>query len=44
MATMAEALASLNNREIRHIVPVSGGKDSAALAPLHDEALSTDRV
>jgi len=32
MATMQEALDSLSNKSIRHIVSVSGGKDSAALA------------
>lgn len=32
MATMLEALDSLKDKTIRHIVPVSGGKDSAALA------------
>jgi tRNA(Ile)-lysidine synthase TilS/MesJ len=32
MATMTEALESLSDNSIRHIVPVSGGKDSAALA------------
>lgn len=32
MATMQEALASIDDPSIRHIVPVSGGKDSAALA------------
>ncbi len=32
MATMQEALESLKDNSIRHIVPVSGGKDSAALA------------
>lgn len=32
MATMQEALDSLNDKHIRHIIPVSGGKDSAALA------------
>ena len=33
MATLKEALASLqDNPEMRHIVSVSGGKDSAALA------------
>jgi 3'-phosphoadenosine 5'-phosphosulfate sulfotransferase (PAPS reductase)/FAD synthetase len=32
MATITEALASLNNKSIRHIVSLSGGKDSTALA------------
>jgi 3'-phosphoadenosine 5'-phosphosulfate sulfotransferase (PAPS reductase)/FAD synthetase len=32
MVTIAEAVASLNNPDIRHIVSVSGGKDSTALA------------
>ena len=32
MATMDEALASLSDPTIRHIAPISGGKDSAALA------------
>jgi 3'-phosphoadenosine 5'-phosphosulfate sulfotransferase (PAPS reductase)/FAD synthetase len=32
MATMKEALTTLNNPDIKHIVSVSGGKDSAALA------------
>lgn len=32
MATMQEALKSLSDRSIKHIVSVSGGKDSAALA------------
>jgi 3'-phosphoadenosine 5'-phosphosulfate sulfotransferase (PAPS reductase)/FAD synthetase len=32
MATIAEAVASLKNPDIRHIVSVSGGKDSTALA------------
>lgn len=32
MATLSEALATTNDPSIRHIVPVSGGKDSAALA------------
>jgi hypothetical protein len=32
MATLAEALDSLSDSTVRHIVPVSGGKDSAALA------------
>lgn len=32
MATLEEAQATLDNPEVRHIVPVSGGKDSAALA------------
>jgi 3'-phosphoadenosine 5'-phosphosulfate sulfotransferase (PAPS reductase)/FAD synthetase len=32
MATITEALASLNNNSIRHIVSLSGGKDSTALA------------
>ena len=32
MAHMQEALEALADRSIRHIVPVSGGKDSAALA------------
>lgn len=32
MATMKDALESLSDPSIRHIVPVSGGKDSAALA------------
>lgn len=32
MATMQEALETAGNSEYRHIVPVSGGKDSAALA------------
>ena len=32
MATMKEALEKIGDSAIRHIVPVSGGKDSAALA------------
>ena len=32
MATITEALASLNNKSIRHIISLSGGKDSTALA------------
>jgi 3'-phosphoadenosine 5'-phosphosulfate sulfotransferase (PAPS reductase)/FAD synthetase len=32
MASMQEALDSLSNKNIRHIVSVSGGKDSTALA------------
>jgi 3'-phosphoadenosine 5'-phosphosulfate sulfotransferase (PAPS reductase)/FAD synthetase len=32
MATITEALAQLNNPSIRHIVSLSGGKDSTALA------------
>ena len=32
MAHLHEALDSLADPSIRHIVPVSGGKDSAALA------------
>lgn len=32
MALMEEALADLNDPSIRHIIPISGGKDSAALA------------
>jgi len=32
MATLAEALAAVDNPNIRHIVPISGGKDSSALA------------
>ena len=32
MAHMQEALEALADPSIRHIVPVSGGKDSAALA------------
>ncbi|MBC8205591.1 MAG: phosphoadenosine phosphosulfate reductase family protein [Kiritimatiellaeota bacterium] len=32
MATLAEALATIDNPDIRHIVPISGGKDSSALA------------
>jgi len=32
MATMQEALDSLSDKSIRHIVSISGGKDSAALA------------
>lgn len=32
MATIAEALETIDIEEIRHIVPISGGKDSAALA------------
>jgi len=32
MVTMKEALESLSDKSIRHIVSVSGGKDSAALA------------
>jgi 3'-phosphoadenosine 5'-phosphosulfate sulfotransferase (PAPS reductase)/FAD synthetase len=32
MATLLEALASVDNKDILHVVPVSGGKDSAALA------------
>lgn len=32
MATLEEALATVNDSSVRHIVPVSGGKDSAALA------------
>jgi len=32
MATITEALASLNNNSLRHIVSLSGGKDSTALA------------
>lgn len=32
MATLNEALATTSDSSIRHIVPVSGGKDSAALA------------
>lgn len=32
MANMTEVLASLHDKDVRHIVPVSGGKDSAALA------------
>jgi 3'-phosphoadenosine 5'-phosphosulfate sulfotransferase (PAPS reductase)/FAD synthetase len=32
MATIAEALETIDNPEIRHIVPISGGKDSSALA------------
>jgi 3'-phosphoadenosine 5'-phosphosulfate sulfotransferase (PAPS reductase)/FAD synthetase len=32
MATMSEVLRGLEDRDIRHIITVSGGKDSAALA------------
>jgi len=32
MSTLAEAMQDFDNKETRHIVPVSGGKDSAALA------------
>ena len=32
MSTTKEALGSLNDKSIRHIVSISGGKDSAALA------------
>lgn len=32
MALVSEALATLNDPSIRHIIPISGGKDSAALA------------
>lgn len=32
MATITEALATVDDTSIKHIVPVSGGKDSAALA------------
>jgi hypothetical protein len=32
MATMQETLNSLSDASIRHVVPISGGKDSAALA------------
>ena len=32
MAELREALAHANDKDVRHIVPVSGGKDSAALA------------
>ena len=32
MATLKEALATIIDPKIRHIVPISGGKDSAALA------------
>lgn len=32
MASMGEVLGSLSDRSIRHIVSISGGKDSAALA------------
>ena len=32
MAHMHEALEAITDPSIRHIVPVSGGKDSAALA------------
>lgn len=31
MASLEEALATVDNKTVRHIVPVSGGKDSAAL-------------
>ena len=32
MASMQEALESLSDKSIRHIVSISGGKDSTALA------------
>ena len=32
MASVNEALASLSDQSVRHVIPVSGGKDSAALA------------
>lgn len=32
MATLQEALSTVGDSSVRHIVPVSGGKDSAALA------------
>lgn len=32
MATLKEALAKASDPNVRHIVSVSGGKDSAALA------------
>lgn len=32
MATLSEALDAIQDSKVRHIVPVSGGKDSAALA------------
>lgn len=32
MATIQEALASLPDKDVRHIISISGGKDSAALA------------
>lgn len=32
MALLKEALTTITDRKIRHIVPISGGKDSAALA------------
>jgi 3'-phosphoadenosine 5'-phosphosulfate sulfotransferase (PAPS reductase)/FAD synthetase len=37
MATIQEALESLSDRSIRHIVSLSGGKDSSALAVLIKE-------
>lgn len=32
MAKLAEALEAVGNPDIRHIIPISGGKDSAAMA------------
>ena len=32
MATLQEALQDIHDPSVRHIVPVSGGKDSAAMA------------
>jgi len=32
MATIQEALDSISDKSIRHVVSISGGKDSAALA------------
>ena len=32
MATIKDALEQLNDKSVRHIVSISGGKDSAALA------------
>jgi 3'-phosphoadenosine 5'-phosphosulfate sulfotransferase (PAPS reductase)/FAD synthetase len=32
MASLEEALEALGDRSVRHVIPVSGGKDSAALA------------
>ena len=40
MACVRDALESLDDRSVRHIVPVSGGKDSAALALYLAEAYS----
>ena len=37
MATIQEALESLGDTSIRHIVSLSGGKDSSALAVLMKE-------